>query len=136
MSVSAFFGLQTALRGLTAHQRALDTTAHNIGNASTEGYSRQQAILTAADALTLPGVTANGGIASVGAGVDVESFQRVRDAFAVLQYCAPNHGLGEYETTATTLPETETSLSEPRSIGIGQVLAMFRRSRDDSAMTP
>ena len=47
MSVSAFFGLQTALRGLTAHQRALDTTAHNIGNASTEGYSRQQAVLKA-----------------------------------------------------------------------------------------
>jgi len=65
-AVSSFFGLNTALRGLLAHQRALDTTAHNIGNASTVGYSRQQAILTAANPLTLPGVTANGGIASVG----------------------------------------------------------------------
>jgi flagellar hook-associated protein 1 len=134
--ISAFFGLQTALRGLTAHQRALDTTAHNIGNASTEGYSRQQAILTAADALPLPGITANGGIASVGAGVDVESFQRVRDAFADLQYRAQNMALGQYETTATTLSETETSLSEPSDNGIGQVLSKFWSAWDDLSNHP
>src|SRR4051794_21532601 len=136
MSVSAFFGLQTALRGLTAHQRALDTTAHNIGNASTQGYSRQQAILTAADALTLPGVTANGGIASIGSGGDVESFQRVRDAFSDLQFRAQNMALGQFETTATTLSETETSLSEPTDNGIGAVLAKFWSSWDDLANHP
>src|SRR4051812_44308861 len=136
MAVSSFFGLQTALRGLTAHQRALDTTAHNIGNAGTEGYSRQQAILSAADALTLPGVTANGGIASIGAGVDVASLQRVRDAFADLQYRAQSMALGQYETTATTLSETETSLSEPSDNGIGQVLAKFWSAWDDLSNHP
>jgi flagellar hook-associated protein 1 FlgK len=136
MSVSAFFGLQTALRGLTAHQRALDTTAHNIGNASTEGYSRQQAELTAASPLTLPGVTAAGGIATLGAGVDVESFNRVRDAFADLQYRAQNMALGQYSTTASMLGEAEMSLSEPTDNGIGQVLAKFWSSWDDLANHP
>src|SRR3954468_18923302 len=136
MAISSFFGLQTALRGLTAHQQALDTTAHNIGNASTPGYSRQQAVLKAADPLTLPGITANGGIASIGAGVDVASFQRVRDAFADLQYRAQSMALGQYETTATTLSETETSLSEPSDNGIGQVLAKFWSAWDDLSNHP
>src|SRR5438034_10174268 len=81
-AVSSFFGLNTALRGLLAHQRALDTTAHNIGNASTEGYSRQQTQLAAADPLSLASVT-GGNAAMLGAGVDVEGFKRVRDAFEI-----------------------------------------------------
>src|SRR4030095_2158435 len=34
--------LGTGLSGLRALQRALDTTAHNIANVSTPGYTRQQ----------------------------------------------------------------------------------------------
>ena len=34
MPISSFFGLQTSLRGLLAQQRLLDTTGHNIANAS------------------------------------------------------------------------------------------------------
>jgi flagellar hook-associated protein 1 len=41
MPISSFYGLQTSLRGLLAQQRLLDTTGHNIANASTQGYSRQ-----------------------------------------------------------------------------------------------
>ena len=47
MPISSFYGLQTSLRGLLAQQRALDTTGHNIANASTAGYSRQEAVLAA-----------------------------------------------------------------------------------------
>src|SRR3712207_6933801 len=46
MASSTFFGLQTSLRGLLAHQRSLDVTGHNVANASTVGYSRQEAVLT------------------------------------------------------------------------------------------
>ena len=34
--------LGTGLSGLRAMQRALDTTAHNISNVSTDGYTRQR----------------------------------------------------------------------------------------------
>ena len=37
MPISSFYGLQTSLRGLLAQQRLLDTTGHNIANASTQG---------------------------------------------------------------------------------------------------
>lgn len=33
--------LSSSISGLMAFQRALDTTSHNISNASTVGYSRQ-----------------------------------------------------------------------------------------------
>jgi flagellar hook-associated protein 1 FlgK len=136
MSVSSFFGLNTSLRGLLAHQRALDTTAHNISNASTEGYSRQQAVLSAANPLELPGVTRTGQMSMIGSGVDIESFSRVRDAFADLQYRAQNQALGQHQTTAEMLGTTELSLSEPSDNGIGQVLAKFWSAWDDLGNHP
>ena len=54
MPISSFYGLQTSLRGLLAQQRLIDTTGHNIANASTKGYSRQEATLVASPALEIP----------------------------------------------------------------------------------
>jgi len=136
MPISSFFGLNTTLRGLIAHQQALDVTAHNIGNASTEGYSRQQAQLSAATPLSLPGVTRNGGMAMIAAGVDVEQFVRVRDAFSDLQFRAQNQALGQHQTTAQMLGQAELSLSEPSDNGIGQTLAKFWSAWDDLANHP
>src|SRR3954470_20401035 len=135
-TVSAFFGLNAALKGLLAHQRALDVTTHNIGNASTEGYSRQQAVLRASDPLSIPGVTGNGAIAMLGSGVDVESFNRVRDQFADLQYRAQNMAFGQNDATASLLGQAELSLSEPSDNGIGQLLAKFWSAWDDLGNHP
>ena len=78
MPISSFYGLQTSLRGLLAQQRALDTTGHNIANASTQGYSRQEATLVASPALEIPaGGIASGAGAHLGSGVDVQSFGAV-----------------------------------------------------------
>jgi flagellar hook-associated protein 1 FlgK len=136
MSVSSFFGLNTTLRGLLAHQRALDVTAHNISNASTEGYSRQQAVLSAGVPLELPGVTRTGQMSMIGSGVDVEQFARVRDAFADLQYRAQNQALGQHQTTAEMLGTAELSLSEPSDNGIGNVLNKFWSAWDDLSNHP
>ena len=38
---STFAGLNTMVKGIQNNQLALDTTGHNITNASTPGYSRQ-----------------------------------------------------------------------------------------------
>ena len=40
-----FTGLSIGRSGLITHKTALDVIGHNIANASTEGYSRQKAIL-------------------------------------------------------------------------------------------
>jgi len=76
--ISTFFGLQQTLRGLLAHQRAMETTGQNITNANTEGYSRQVVNLSAATPYEVEaGLLVDGGGAQLGGGVDIMYFQRV-----------------------------------------------------------
>ena len=48
---SQFFGLNIAGSGLRASNAALNTTANNISNEQTKGYSRQEVTQQASDAL-------------------------------------------------------------------------------------
>lgn len=135
--ISSFYGLQTSLRGLLAQQRMLDTAGHNIANASTKGYSRQEATLVASQALVVPaGGIANGAGAHIGSGVDVQTFRRVRDQFVDLQYRSQNTNLGEWAARAKTLDAAELSLAEPGENGINEQLAQFWNAWSDVANAP
>ena len=126
MSISSFYGLQTSLRGLLAQQRLLDTAGHNIANASTKGYSRQEAVLIASPALQIAaGGIAGGAGAHLGSGVDVQTFRRVRDQFVDLQYRAQNTNLGEWAARAGALEQAEGTLAEPGENGLNEQLAKF-----------
>jgi flagellar hook-associated protein 1 FlgK len=134
MAISSFFGLQTSLRGLIATQRMMDTTGHNIANTSTEGYSRQEATLSASQAMVIPaGGTANGAGASIGAGVDVQSYRRVRDQFLDLQYRSQNTTLNDASARSGALDTAELSLAEPSENGINEQLQKFWSSWSDLA---
>ena len=50
---SQFFGLNIAYTGLLASNAALNTTSNNIANVQTNGYSRQQVVQQASDALRI-----------------------------------------------------------------------------------
>jgi flagellar hook-associated protein 1 len=124
--ISTFFGLQQTLRGLLAHQRALDVTGHNITNANTEGYSRQDAVMAAATPYDIEaGLLVDGGGAMLGGGVDIQAFRRIRDGFLDLQYRAQNMKLGEYTGTSDALEQVEQGLSEPGENGIAAQLDKF-----------
>jgi len=90
---STFLGLNTAYTGLQAANSALNTTANNISNAETKGYSRQEVTTQAADSIRA--FTSYG---CVGAGVETLSIERVRDSFYDEKYWANNSKLGEYES--------------------------------------
>ena len=66
--------LGTGLSGLRAMQRALDTTAHNISNVSTDGYSRQRVDFTTRTPQSFGGNW-------VGNGVDAAAVRRVYDHY-------------------------------------------------------
>jgi len=74
--VSQFFGLNIAASGLRAANAALNTTANNVSNASTDGYSRQAVEQQASNALRV--FTTYG---CAGAGVDTIAIERIRDSF-------------------------------------------------------
>src|SRR3569833_418649 len=102
MSISTFSGIQPSLRGLLAQQRSLDVTSHNIANASTVGYTRQEA--TRAASPSLPVVTNGAALGGqLGTGVDVQSYRRVRDQFLDLQYRGQNMSLGEQTAKSDAL---------------------------------
>ncbi|MBE2316952.1 flagellar hook-associated protein FlgK [Solirubrobacter sp. CPCC 204708] len=137
MPVSSFFGMQTSLKGLLAHQRMLDTTGHNIANASTQGYSRQEAMLQASPALRLTlsnGINTTG--AQLGSGVDVTGFRRVRDQFLDSQYRAQNTNLNEWSAKAEALDSAELSLAEPGENGINAQLAKVWNAWSDFSKHP
>lgn len=126
MPVSTFGGLQTALRGLLAQQRALDVTSHNVANASTLGYSRQEAVMAASTALRLPaGALQDGSGADLGTGVEVQAYRRVRDGFLDLQYRAQAMRLGGLATQARSLEQIDVALAEPSENGIAAQLQRF-----------
>jgi flagellar hook-associated protein 1 FlgK len=126
MPISSFYGMQTSLRGLLAQQRLLDTTGHNIANASTQGYSRQEATLAASAAtpVQVSGSQASTG-AFLGSGVDVQGFRRVRDQFLDAQYRGQNTNLSDWSARSSTLNNVELSLSEPGTNGINAKLSKF-----------
>jgi flagellar hook-associated protein 1 len=134
MPISSFAGIQTSLRGLLAHQQAIDTTSHNIANANTEGYSRQEAVMSPTHALQIAGGT--GGIIHLGTGVTVEDFRRIRDGFLDLQYRAQNMQVGDQQTRSTQLDQVELALAEPGDNGIADQLAKFWNGWADVSNSP
>ncbi|MBN2853890.1 MAG: flagellar hook-associated protein FlgK [Clostridia bacterium] len=78
--MSNFYGLELASKSLYASQKAIETTAHNIANVNTEGYSRQVVELEAV-------VNYNGLIydsknaRNVGSGVVISNIEQVRNEF-------------------------------------------------------
>ena len=90
---STFFGLNTAYTGILAANAALNTTANNVSNANTKGYSRQEVKQEAADAIRT--FTTYG---CAGAGVDTIAIERMRDEFYDVRYWVNNESYGEAST--------------------------------------
>jgi flagellar hook-associated protein 1 FlgK len=121
MSISTFLGIQTSLRGLLAQQRSLDVTSHNIANANTAGYSRQEALLATTDAFPIAGQNAG----FLGTGVDVTSYRRIRDDFLDAQYRGQSLSLGDQTARSDALSQVELSFAEPGDQGISARLNEF-----------
>ncbi len=86
--------LRTGLSGLQAFQRAIDTTSHNISNASTEGYSRQRV-----EVGTRPADPYGNGW--VGNGASVQTIRRVYDDYVSQQTRTTSSGLERMDVFAS-----------------------------------
>lgn len=113
---STFFGLHIAASGLRASNAALNTTANNISNVNTEGYSRQEVQQAANDPLR---VFATYGCA--GAGVDTIAIERIRDSFYDDKFRANETKLGEYDTKAYYCKTIEEYLSDDGKTGFKSI---------------
>ena len=135
-AISTFFGLETTMRGLLAQQGALDVTSHNIANANTIGYSRQEAVFSASDPLQVVDGAKLSTLASLGTGVDIQSYQRIRNQFLDLQYRAQNMVLGQQTATSGALSQVETGLQEPGDNGLSKQFQQFWSAWSDLSNNP
>ncbi|MHB1614740.1 MAG: flagellar hook-associated protein FlgK [Actinomycetes bacterium] len=120
---STFVGLSTALSGLTAANAGLDTTAQNVANANTPGYSRQQVSLASMGAPTGPAMYSSW--QGPGDGVTVAGITRVTSAFAQAAANTAQGQAGLLAGNAATLAGVQSAFPEPSSTGIGASLSAF-----------
>ncbi|MHB1419674.1 MAG: flagellar hook-associated protein FlgK [Bacillota bacterium] len=122
---SIFMGFNTAIRGMKAQQIALDVTGHNIANANTPGFSRQQAELATTPPFSAPTFGRNGTVGQIGTGVDVTEIKRVRDNFLDSQIRGEVSSLGYWENRQDVVSQVENIFPEPTDTGLNQLLGEF-----------
>ena len=96
--------LNTAISGLNAAMAALQTTGHNIANASTPGYSRQRVNLAPRRPQDMVSY-------QIGRGVDVRNVQRVVDVALESRLREASADLGEIGTRSNMLQRVESLLN-------------------------
>ena len=108
---STFFGLNIASSGLNAFQAAVNTTANNVANVQTEGYSRQVANRVQSESLR---VYARYGTA--GSGVTTTSIKQIRDSYYDVKYWNNSSSLGLYEKKLYYMNQIEDYFLDDNSV--------------------
>ena len=96
--------------GLQTSNNALNTSAHNLSNVETKGYTRQQ-ILQGAKYYNTIGIASISDM-QVGLGVGYTKCRQVRDVFLDASYRKENGRSSFYEICSETTGEIETLLGE------------------------
>ncbi|MEW6423876.1 MAG: flagellar hook-associated protein FlgK [Bacillota bacterium] len=123
--ISTFFGIEIARRGLMAGRNAMDVTAHNLANASTEGYTRQDPVFSATDPYTLPNLAQRLLPGQLGTGTEVAQIRRIRDALLDGQVRDAKGEDGFWQARQDALQRVEAVFPEPSDVGLESVLARF-----------
>ncbi|AZO95889.1 flagellar hook-associated protein FlgK [Halocella sp. SP3-1] len=135
---STFSGLSTVLSALQAQQKAMETTGHNISNATTEGYSRQRVVLTASDAYASPGIATGTSVGQTGTGVDIEAIERITDEFINQQINEESQGQAYWEKILQGLTQIESIFNESTTSesGLDDALNEFYEALQDLSTAP
>lgn len=133
--VSTFHGIELGKRSLSVAQTSISTTGHNIANANTAGYSRQQVNQASAPSLD---VWASGSVnpSQLGQGALVESITRVRDRFLDAQYRDQSSSAAEWSVRQETMGRIEVAIGEPSETGLRVSMDQLAAAWQDVANDP
>ncbi|MBT6564861.1 MAG: flagellar hook-associated protein FlgK [Candidatus Scalindua sp.] len=121
--------LAIGLSGLLVSQRALQTAGHNITNANTPGYSRQVVNISA----STPDVSPYG---PIGAGVTINSIQRIKDDMLNSQINNFTSMLGSAEVQNDTLQNLEAVFNELSEFSLNNMIEKFFGSIQELSTNP
>jgi flagellar hook-associated protein 1 FlgK len=133
---SSFVGLETGLRALLAHRRAIDVIGHNIANSATPGYSRQVVELQTTPPYGVAGAGLDLDAGLVGTGVAVTDIVRVRTAFLDRQYRQAGASFGDAGARRAALEAVEAALGEPSDNSLRAALDRFWDAAQGVATNP
>lgn len=129
---STFFGLNIGTTGLYTYQAALNTTAHNVTNAETVGYTRQ--ILQQKAGVP---IKVNNSYGMVGSGVDATAIVQTRNDYYDLKYRKSNNLFGTYSAKQYAMTEIENYFNEVTVDGFttsfNQLFTSMQQLSTDSA---
>lgn len=114
--------------GLNAAQAGMLTTSHNISNASTAGYSRQQIV----QGTNTPVFS---GVGFLGQGTNVQTVKRIYDQFLGSQVLSAEAGASEMESYLAQISQIDNLLADPSS-GLSPALSNFFKGVQDVAANP
>ena len=124
--------LSIGVSGLSAAQRQLTTTSHNVANVNTVGYSRQRAELEA----NIPAHLTGSGF--IGTGVSVQTTVRLADEFLERQIRDANSRFGQYDSFYELAAQIDNILANPTT-GLAPTMESFysalQEANDDPSST-
>ncbi len=120
-----FSGINLALRALLAHQQSQLVTNHNIANANTPGYTRQEAVLVPERPYTLPAFNRPEMALQLGQGVLVSSLRRFTLDFFDDRLRKETADASDWGERASTLQQVESLLPEADGAGLSARLDSF-----------
>ena len=116
-------------RGMMVSQSALQTTAHNIANKSTEGYSRQRV-----DVVTNPAV--DDGRFRIGTGSTIGSINRVNNPLLEKQIEREGAQMAFLQGQSESMQRIESVFNEQAVKGLNNSMSEFFNSFRDLANSP
>jgi len=128
---STFFGLDIGYTGLNIYQGALHTTSHNITNAETEGYTRQQLGKKAGTPISV-----NASYGMVGTGVVGTGVEQIRDIYYDEKYRTANTMYGEYAGKSYYMTVIENYFNEINNEGFTTNFSSLFTSMEELSKDP
>lgn len=132
---STFAGLEIARRSLNTNEAVLDVVGHNIANASTDGYTRQTAVVEATDPYTVPSAS-NTSPGQFGTGVAVTAIDQARDTLMRSRLVAIQGNEGRLSELTDNLARIEVCYDESGTNGISNKMTTFFNSFQQLSSKP
>ena len=121
--------LDIARWSMYSSQLAIEIASHNIANANTEGYSKQNLRLEANQAITM-------GPGQIGTGVKAVEVTRNNDAFLTAQVAQKKSDYAYWKAQNTAMTEIESIFNETGDSGLNALMGEFWSAWGDLANNP
>ena len=120
--------LGTAISGLQAFQRSLETTSHNISNVNTEGFSRQRVDLVTSKEQMI-------GVGFLGTGVSIDNISRSYDQFIINQLRSSTSAFGDVDKYRQLASQVDDIVADP-AVGMEPAIKNFFNAVNDATDDP